>query len=131
MARQAAGPHQKAVTGTLRATGLLHRPAEAPLVELVKSLAAEMDAGGGAGTRADYLSALKDVRRVMSTPYAKPKPPADGSAAGGTSEPAVEAPSGGLAKVPEAARDRLVPGCPCRSSSDGPSRASAPGRFGS
>lgn len=40
---------------------------EAPLVELLKDLAAEMDAGGGTRARADYLSALKDVRRVLSS----------------------------------------------------------------
>jgi hypothetical protein len=51
----------------LRATGLLRIPEEAPLVELVKSLAREMDAGGGSRTYSAYLSALKDVRRVLSS----------------------------------------------------------------
>jgi len=50
----------------LRASGLLKVPEEAPLVELLKDLALEMDLGGGARTRADYLSALKDVRRVLA-----------------------------------------------------------------
>lgn len=35
-------------------------------MELVKSLAREMDAGGGSRTYSAYLSALKDVRRVLS-----------------------------------------------------------------
>ncbi|MFF7683173.1 hypothetical protein ACFZA2_10460 [Microbacterium sp. NPDC007973] len=58
--------HRNAVTRMLRASGLLRVAEEAPLVELLKDLAAEMDAGGGARTRADYLSALKDVRRVLA-----------------------------------------------------------------
>ncbi|WP_194385355.1 hypothetical protein [Microbacterium luteum] len=55
------------MTRMLRASGLLKVAEEAPLVELLKDLAAEMDAGGGARTRADYLSALKDVRRVLAS----------------------------------------------------------------
>ncbi len=58
--------HRNAVTRMLRASGLLKVAEEAPLVELLKDLAAEMDAGGGTRTRADYLSALKDVRRVLA-----------------------------------------------------------------
>lgn len=50
----------------LKASGLSRVGEEAPLVELLKDLAAEMDAGGGTRTRADYLSALKDVRRVLA-----------------------------------------------------------------
>lgn len=56
----------------LRATGLLHVPEEAPLVELVKSLATELDDGGGSRTYAAYIAALKDVRRVLSV-SARPK----------------------------------------------------------
>lgn len=63
--RRSAGPHRRAVTRMLRATGLAQMPDEAPLVELVKDLARELDEGGGARTRAAYLSALKDVRRVL------------------------------------------------------------------
>lgn len=59
--------HRNAVTRMLRASGLLKVSEEAPLVELLKDLAGEMDAGGGARTRADYLSALKDVRRVLAS----------------------------------------------------------------
>jgi hypothetical protein len=67
MAMTKQGAHAAAVTRMLRATGLLRIPEEAPLVELVKSLAREMDAGGGSRTYSAYLSALKDVRRVLSS----------------------------------------------------------------
>lgn len=58
--------HRAAVTRMLRATGLANIPEEAPLVELLKDLARELDEGGGARARADYLSAQKDVRRVLN-----------------------------------------------------------------
>jgi hypothetical protein len=65
-ARKAASrEHRAAVTRMLKATGLLRIPEEAPLVALVKSLAKEMDEGGGSRTYSAYLSALKDVRRVL------------------------------------------------------------------
>lgn len=67
MAESKSNRHRAAVTRMLRATGLANVPEEAPLVDLLKDLAAELDAGGGARTRADYLSALKDVRRVLNT----------------------------------------------------------------
>lgn len=66
MPRTKQGPHRASVTRMLRATGLVNVPEEAPLVELVKALAAEMDSSPGARVRADYLSALKDVRRVLN-----------------------------------------------------------------
>lgn len=66
MAQRKAGSHRRAVTRMLRSTGLLRIPEEAPLVELVKSLAAELDAGGGSRVYQAYLSALKDVRRVLA-----------------------------------------------------------------
>ena len=72
MARPLKRPHRAAVTRMLRATGLAHVLEEAPLVELLRSLADEMDAGGGARTRADYLSALKDVRRVLRDAPGRP-----------------------------------------------------------
>jgi hypothetical protein len=49
----------------LTATGLRNVPEEAPLVALLEELAREMDVNPGARTRADYLSAQKDVRRVL------------------------------------------------------------------
>lgn len=72
--------HRRAVERMLRATGLANVPEEAPLVALVKSLAKDMDLGGGTRVRAEYLSALKDVRRVLST--------GSGRRVKGTSEPA-------------------------------------------
>lgn len=58
--------HRNAVTRLLRASGLLQVPEEAPLVALVKSLAKELDEGGGSRAYTAYLSALKDVRRVLA-----------------------------------------------------------------
>ncbi|GGL76880.1 hypothetical protein GCM10009706_14160 [Curtobacterium citreum] len=63
--KAASREHRAAVTRMLKATGLLRIPEEAPLVALVKSLAKEMDEGGGSRTYSAYLSALKDVRRVL------------------------------------------------------------------
>lgn len=61
------GVHRRAVNKMLRATELGKDPVEAPLVELVKSLADDLDAGvGGERAKAAYLSALKDVRRVAA-----------------------------------------------------------------
>ncbi|TFC30103.1 hypothetical protein E3O55_08440 [Cryobacterium sp. MDB1-18-2] len=72
-----AGHHRRAITRMLRATGLVHVPEEAPLVELLKELAAELDNGGGARTRLAYLSALKDLRRVLSMSVGRPRGSAD------------------------------------------------------
>lgn len=44
------GVHRAAVTRMLRATGLTHAPEEAPLVELAKALALEMDDAPSAST---------------------------------------------------------------------------------
>lgn len=60
------GPHRAAVTRMLRATGLVHVPEEAPLVELVKTLAAELDAGAEGAAASRYRAALADVRRVLA-----------------------------------------------------------------
>ncbi|WZH36250.1 MAG: hypothetical protein PIR02_16000 [Microbacterium enclense] len=100
--RTARGPHSKALTRMLRATGLLHMPEEAMLLELLRDLAAELDNGAGARTRTAYLSALKDLRRALdggrrraprakpeSTPAAAPKPAA---ATATTDDPTSDAP---------------------------------------
>lgn len=68
--------HSAAVSRLLRSTGLLHVPEEAPLVMLVKDLAKQMDHDGGTRIAAAYLSALKDVRRVLAY-GARPKTSAD------------------------------------------------------
>jgi hypothetical protein len=74
--------HRASVTRMLRATGLLHVPEEAPLVTLLKDLAKELDLNGGARTRQQYLSALKDVRRVLRD--------APGETAASTGEPSAD-----------------------------------------
>lgn len=76
-ARRTPRTHRNAVTRMLRVTGLLNVPEEAPLVALVKELAREMDEGGGTRARADYLSALKDVRRVLNMSEGRPRKSAD------------------------------------------------------
>lgn len=63
--RKKGGVHRAAVTRMLRATGLAHAPEEAPLVELVKALAVEMDEAPSASTSSRYRAALADVRRVL------------------------------------------------------------------
>jgi hypothetical protein len=64
--------HRRAVTRMLRATGLARVGSEAPLVELVKELARQMDADGGSTrVQASYLSALKDVRKAVDEQRAR------------------------------------------------------------
>lgn len=75
------GPNRRAVTRMLRATGLVHVPEEAPLVQLLRELADEIDAGGGARPRLAYLSALKDVRRVLAYSAGRPRSSSDAPAA--------------------------------------------------
>lgn len=80
--RPVRGAHAKALTRMLKATGLLHMPEEAMLVELLRDLAADLDNGAGARTRTAYLSALKDLRRALDggarrrVVRAKPEPAA-------------------------------------------------------
>lgn len=74
--RKEAAPesHSAAVTLMLTATGLLAVPDEAPLVMLVKTLAEQMDADpSSTRTQQAYLSALKDLRRVLNAAAAPPK----------------------------------------------------------
>lgn len=79
MAKASPRPHRAALTRMLRATGLTRVPEEAPLVELLRSLADELDNGGGSRPRIEYRAALKDARQVLkSAPGAagasKPEP---------------------------------------------------------
>lgn len=64
--------HLEAVESCVSHGSLDRQPAHAPLVELCRTLAAQMDASGlDPSTRltAAYLSALKDLRRALgSTP---------------------------------------------------------------
>lgn len=90
------GAHRAAVTRMLRATGLLHVPEEAPLVELIKTLAAELDASGDGATASRYRAALADVRRVLAY-SGRPKSSAD--APPPAEEPPVAPPVEGAAPV--------------------------------
>lgn len=75
----AARTHRGALAATIRACPPLQEPSNAALVALAKTLAKQMDdAGGDASTRlsAAYLSALKDVHRVVTATKA-PKAQSD------------------------------------------------------
>lgn len=69
--------HRDAVSRQLRATGLLHVPEEAPLVQLVKALAKEMDLAPSASTSSRYRVAIADVRRVLNASPGRPKASSD------------------------------------------------------
>ncbi|PPF64549.1 hypothetical protein C5E11_03930 [Clavibacter michiganensis] len=89
----------------LRSTGLAHVPEEAPLVELLRTLADEMDSGHATTrARAEYLSALKDVRRVLNSSYARPTGSADIAAAAAAAA-AVPAAAPSVEPVPDAPND--------------------------
>ncbi|KTR87061.1 hypothetical protein NS354_01830 [Leucobacter chromiiresistens] len=59
----------------LRATGLAHVSEEAPLVELVKLLAREMDESPSASTATQYRAALSEVRKVLEAAAAPNREP--------------------------------------------------------
>lgn len=67
MAKASPRPHRAALTRMLRHTGLGNVPEEAPLVELLRTLADELDNGGGSRPRIEYRAALKDARMVLNT----------------------------------------------------------------
>lgn len=67
MPKKADRPHRAALTRMLRVTGLANVPEEAPLVELLRTLADELDSGGGSRPRIEYRAALKDARMVLNT----------------------------------------------------------------
>lgn len=80
MPRKSDRPHRAALTRMLRATGLARVPEEAPLVELLRTLADELDSGGGSRPRIEYRAALKDARLVLKAAPGSAgvsKPPAD------------------------------------------------------
>jgi hypothetical protein len=72
-----AGVHRRAVDRTIRAGNGVLGDRDAALVELCRTLADQMDVPGadGPSTRlsAAYLSALKDLRRVMEPVKVKPR----------------------------------------------------------
>ncbi len=69
--------HSAAVAKALHESRLATMPAHAPLIELCRTLAAQMDAAGAEpSTRltAAYLSALKDLRRAtLELPAERPR----------------------------------------------------------
>jgi hypothetical protein len=62
-------------------------PDEAPLVELLRALADEIDNGGGSRPRTEYRNALRDARAVLN---AAAKPTRGTRAAPTAPEPEVE-----------------------------------------
>ncbi len=84
--KKAERPHRAALTRMLRSTGLAQMPDEAPLVELLRSLADEIDNGGGSRPRIEYRNALKDARAVLNA-AAKPVRGSKASAAQPVEEP--------------------------------------------
>lgn len=66
MPRKADRPHRAALTRMFRATGVVNMPDKAPLVELLRTLADEMDAGGGSRVQAQYRAALKDLWNMLN-----------------------------------------------------------------
>jgi hypothetical protein len=85
----------------LRATGLANVPEEAPLVELLRALADELDEGGGSRPRIEYRNALKDARAVLAAAPGRPK---------GTAEPqpAKEEPESPVSEEPEVKPNELA-----------------------
>lgn len=79
MPRKSERPHRAALTRMLRATGLAQVPEEAPLIELLRTLADELDNGGGSRPRIEYRAALKDARQVLKS--------APGAAGASSAEP--------------------------------------------
>ena len=73
MPRPPKKPHTAALGRMLRHTGLDNVPEEAPLVALLRTLAAELDVGGGSRPRIEYRAALKDARMVLNATVRKPQ----------------------------------------------------------
>lgn len=68
------GKNRAAFEVTFKASPLLSEPQHAALVALCRTLADELDTEGGARISAAYLSALKDVGRVLAMPERKQQP---------------------------------------------------------
>lgn len=70
-------PHRRALTRYLRATGLEGVPEAAPVVEMLRALAYELDGGGGQRPRAEYRQYLKLANQLYDTsPRRKKSTPA-------------------------------------------------------
>ncbi len=66
MTKASTRPHRAALTRMLKATGLAQVPEEAPLIELLRTLADEIDEGGGSRPRIEFRNALRDARQVLA-----------------------------------------------------------------
>lgn len=65
--------NREALDATIEACEPLQRPANAALIALTRWLADEMDASPNARLSQCYLSALKDVHRVVAAAPAAPR----------------------------------------------------------
>ena len=70
-------PHRRALTRYLRATGLEAVPEAAPIVEMLRALADELDGGGGQRPRAEYRQYLKLANQLYDTTPRPKKAPAE------------------------------------------------------
>lgn len=89
--------HADAVARMLDETGLGRLDEESPLVELLKDLASELDVAPTARTRQQYLTALRDARRVLAV-----APGSAGASGAGADEPETPAPVFEEPAAPEA-----------------------------
>jgi hypothetical protein len=90
MAKASTRPHRAALTRMLRATGLANFPEEAPLVELLRTLADEIDEGGGSRPRIEFRNALRDARQVVAAKAKGQAVPPSGGSLMPPSQPEVE-----------------------------------------
>ncbi|MBW8025300.1 hypothetical protein EOG37_01220 [Clavibacter michiganensis subsp. michiganensis] len=70
--RKAMGPHRKAVTRMLRATGLAQIPEMAPQVELLRDYSEQLDNGAGSRVSVAYLAVLTGVNRYLNGAAKRP-----------------------------------------------------------
>jgi hypothetical protein len=66
------GPHRKAVTRMLRATGLAQMPEMAPQVELLRDYSKQLDEGAGSRVSVAYLAVLTGVNRYLNGASRRP-----------------------------------------------------------
>jgi hypothetical protein len=75
------GPHRKAVTRMLRATGLAQIPEMAPQVELLRDYSKQLDEGAGSRVSVAYLAVLTGVNRYLNGAVKRPPSAAEKRAA--------------------------------------------------
>lgn len=96
--------HKDAIEAAIAANQLGTMPEHSPLIELCRTMSAQMDAAGAdPSTRltAAYLSALKDMRRAIAElpPQREPGKLAELRAVRGRSEPTKKGPSSRLRRA--------------------------------